>query len=156
MTACTHDYHYYLETNEAGWRCVCCHHKPGDPPGYSPELDREEIGRKVMAVLMDLDNAKVVSVSNGSHGDWIEARTAERCHKENRFDQYSIALFILELMTPSHAEYWSKVGSGIIAGDDPRPRCACGALSTSATLVNGDWFHQCSVCWLASTNDQPS
>lgn len=147
----THEFHWYLDEKhdaaacEAGWQCCSCGHRPGDPPGFSPEHDRKLIDHKVMAVLMDLDNSGVVRVGNGSAGDWLESTVATRCRTEKRFDQYSIALFILEAMTPGHAKFWAETSEAILAGNDPRRRCHCGALSTSSTLVDGDWVGRCSA-----------
>jgi hypothetical protein len=137
-----HDFHYYLATNEDGWKCVDCGLVPGEPPGFSPELDRKLTPRKVMAVLMTLDNSNIVSVSNGTMGESLESIVAGLCHRRQRFDQYSIALYLLDAMTKSHADYWAKVSEGVLSGNDPRTRCACGAL---ATIMQGAqaW---CSPC----------
>lgn len=123
------NYHYYPETNEAGWRCTDCDHRPGEPPGYSPQLDRKLIDFKVGAILMDACTANLIYVSNGSHGEFLAAKVADRCVREDRFDQYSILLYILEEMTQSHAEYWKGISDGVIAGKDPRDRCHCGQLA---------------------------
>jgi hypothetical protein len=126
-----HDYHWYSDgCNEAGWKCTACDHQPGEPPGFSPQLDRERIFWKVGAVLHDMTDADLISVSNGSEGDCLTAQIADRCVAENLFDQYSIQLFLLREMTPSHAEYWKEIGEGILTGNDPRDRCHCGKLAT--------------------------
>lgn len=128
--SCQHDYHWYQDfCTEAGWKCCMCSEKPGEPPGFSPELDRAEIERKVGAVMHDLRDADFIYISNGTGGDGLTAGIAERCKAEGRFDQASIALFILEAVTPSHAAYWKGVSDGIVAGKDPRRRCHCGRLA---------------------------
>jgi len=136
MKDCGHkEFYYYPAPNEAGWKCVDCGQKmPGDPAGYRPDLDRKEIRLKAGGLLNDLHNANLIYISNGSHGDHIEAKVADRCRREGRFDQYSILLLILEELTPSHAEYWKRVGDGVVSGNDPRSRCdeeGCGKLADS-------------------------
>jgi hypothetical protein len=126
--ACEHEFYYYPETNEAGWRCSACKFKPGEPAGFSPELDRSRTDMKVMSMLMDLTEQDLVSVSNGEHGEAIALAVTKRCHAAKRFDQYSILLFILELMTERHARYWADVSDAIVAGKDKRDRCHCGKL----------------------------
>jgi hypothetical protein len=108
-------------------------------------VDRERIGDKVMAMLSELDEAGIVCVSNGSEGANLENVVADRCRTEGRFDQYSIALFFLELMTNRHAVYWKTTSEAILAGKDPRGRCPCGALSTSSQHFAGEWTHRCSA-----------
>jgi hypothetical protein len=130
--ACQHDYYWHAAINEDGWRCGCGH-RPGEPPGFAPHLDRERIAEKVYAVLHSLHGEKLVYVSNGDHGDSLVAAVAKRCAAEGIYDQYSIALFLIEAMQPSRAEYWKRIGDGVIAGADPRERCACGALANHWT-----------------------
>lgn len=46
---CQHtDFYYYPSINEEGWKCVdqCGQLMPGDPPGFRPDLDRDQIYRK--------------------------------------------------------------------------------------------------------------
>lgn len=126
--ACEHEYHWYLAINEEGWRCCSCGDKPGEPPGYSPRLDRDEVQRKVWAVLSDLHDHNFVHVSNGSHGDFLTARVADQCVSTGRYDQKSIALFLLESLA-GDGEFWKLRGESIIAGNDNRDRCHCGALA---------------------------
>ncbi len=134
MQACCNDWHWYLTgTNEEGWRCCGCGKKPGEPPGFCPELDRALIHRKVFGILHDLHDSNVVYLSNSSMGEAIEACVAARCVEELRFDQYSIVLFILESLTPSHAKYWADLSEAIVAGNDSRRRCYCGQLATSSS-----------------------
>lgn len=133
---CEHDYHYFAEINEAGWRCPICGDKPGEPPGFSPQLDRKRLEMKVFAMLNTLHDADLIYISNGTMGDAVVDAVGARCWNEKRFDQYSILLFILELMADSHAEYWRKVSEAIMAGKDERPRCHCGKLSTVSSGDN--------------------
>lgn len=139
-----HEFYYYLNGNEEGWKCRCGF-VPGEPSGFSPALDRQLIETKVGGILMDMHNANLVYISNGSHGDYIEARVVDRCRKRGLFDQYSIARFILDELQPSHAKYWKKVSRGVLAGRDNRARCPCGALSTCSTLKNGENTYRCSA-----------
>lgn len=100
-------YFYYPAVNEDGWRDA-----DGNRIGYSAELDRSHIIIKVMGLLTALDNVDLARVSNGMDGDLLSARVADRCMAESRFDQYSILLFILELVAPGHAEYWAGRAKG--------------------------------------------
>lgn len=127
---CNHEYHYFPHINEAGWKCTWCQDKPGEPAGFSPQLDRERLEFKIFALLNDLTHHDLVYVSNGTGGDAIIADVETRCRKEQRYDQYSILLFLLDTMTERHALYWSKVSEAIMVGKDERARCYCGKLST--------------------------
>ena len=151
MSECDHELFYYPETNEAGWRCCHCDHKPGEPPGFSPQLDREQIDTKVGSILLDLHNGNFVHVSNGTGGEVLTEMVAERCKAEGRYDQYSIALFILEAMTARHAAYWREISDGIIAGKDPRPRCDCGKLPSIYT----DGKQYCWECREKTRGEEP-
>jgi hypothetical protein len=136
-----HDYQWKPDDcNEAGWFCVYCDHRPGEPAGFSPQLDRELIYWKVGGLLHDICDMDLIYISNGTGADLLTSAVADRCVKEGRFDQYSILLFILEEVTADHAKYWKGVSDGIVAGKDPRDRCACGTLANSWT--NGK--HYCS------------
>lgn len=139
MKECKHEeFYYYPEPcNEAGWKCAdrCGEKMPGDPPGYRPDLEREPeyLYLKIDGILRDADTANLVHVSNGSEGDHLVCAVGKRCVAEGRFDQYSILLFLLEEMTPSHAGYWKEISDGVVAGRDPRRRCVepdCGRLAT--------------------------
>jgi hypothetical protein len=136
-----HEFHYYSAINEDGWKCTDCGHRPGEPPGFSPELDRKLIWMKVGAILWDACAERLISVSNGSGADVLTSVVADRCVKEGRFDQYSILLYILEEETPEHAEYWKEISAGVLSGADPRDRCHCGKL---ATMRIGKVGHYCS------------
>jgi hypothetical protein len=126
-----HEYYYYPDTNEEGWKCVGCNDRPGEPPGFSPYLDRQLINIKAESLLMDLCRNDLIYISNNSEGEYLTASVAEKCRASNLYDQYSILHFILEVEAPSHAEYWKQVSEGILKGSDPRKRCACGRLATS-------------------------
>jgi len=138
-----HEFYWYPHQNEEGWKCAHCDFKPGEPPGFSPERDRLDTAGKVGAILMDMHNTNLIYVSNGSHGDHIEAVVAKRCQQRGLYDQYSIARFILDQLQPSHAKYWKKIGTGVFTGRDTRARCPCGALSTCSTLKNGENTYRC-------------
>lgn len=123
-----HEYHWYLdEPNEQGWRCCACQCKPGEPPGYSPHLDREEIERKVYGILSDLCMAKVAYVSNSSHGDGIVGAVTAWCRETDTYDQASIVAEITRGLA-GDGKFWRELGQAIVDGKDPRPRCWCGTL----------------------------
>jgi hypothetical protein len=127
---CQHDFHWYLQDcNEDGWMCCACKHKPGEPPGFSPELDRKEIERKAWAILHELCDAKFIYVSNSTAGDSISSHVADMCRGAGFYDQWSVAKCILDTLAPSHGTFWKGISDGIIAGKDPRDRCHCGRLS---------------------------
>ena len=100
--------------------------------GFSPELDRKRLYFKVYALLNTLHDSDLVYVSNGDMGESLIKAVSARCWNEKRFDQYSIALFLLELITDSHATYWAKVSEGVISGKDERARCHCGKLANGS------------------------
>ena len=127
---CEHDFHWYPSINEAGWRCTSCKLRPGEPAGYDPHLDRAELERKIGGLLLDMDHHKLISVSNGSHGDHIEWSVAKRCREAGLYDQSTIILYIVEEMQPGHAAYWQRISDGVVADADPRERCHCGALAS--------------------------
>lgn len=126
-----HEFHFYPDyAQERGWRCCFCSEKPGEPPGYSPQLDRERIEAKVYGILDTVHQADLIYISNSCHGDAIVSGVAERCREEGRYDQGSILAFIVGDQD-KHAEYWKKIGDSIIAGKDIRERCPCGKLANT-------------------------
>jgi hypothetical protein len=146
---CKHEslYWYPAPATEQGWKCADCKWQPGEPPGYSPQHDRSHLETKVWCVLNDLHNHEIVYVSNGSAGDGIVHDITATVRRSGKLDQYSIALAILKGMTPSHAKYWRETSIGILKGQDPRHRCACGKLATSYSgTSSGEWLRQCSEC----------
>lgn len=154
---CPHNLFWYAApANEEGWRCVECDFKPGEPPGYSPQTDRDHIDTKVGSVLMDLHTADIIYVSNGSEGDSITATVARRCVDEDIYDSVSIARFILEIEAgESHVKYWRETSAGVLSGNDTRHRCKCGALATSSTYFRGTVTRSCSACPDESLNGGP-
>ena len=133
---CTHAdlYWYAAPADEKGWRCASCDWRPGEDPGYSPEHDRSHIVTKVCSVLHDLHDAGIIYVSNSSGGESITASVARRCVDEKLYDSVSIARLILEIEGGErHAAFWRHRGEGIVAGNDPRRRCDCGALANIYT-----------------------
>ena len=143
---CTHSnsLFYFPHINEAGWKCADCGFQPGEPPGFSPQTDREEIWTKVYCLLNDFSNADLINISNGSEGDYLTAIVADKCKHADRYDQYTILRFILEEIQPGHADFWENISKGILAGKDPRDRCACGELATGRTHKNGKRVDYCS------------
>ena len=94
--------HWYWSINEEGW------HKNGVCLGYRPDLCKEHIESKVIGILLELSESEIFYISNGTEGDMLTSLVADRCIKENKYDQHSIVLFIAEHETPSHAEYWAS------------------------------------------------
>ncbi len=138
--------------NEKGWFCCECNAQPGEPPGYCPELDRQEIARKVDALLLALHDYDFTCVSNGSTGDWIVGATVHWCKDEGYYDQAAILQRLLryndgvpgsEEEGPNHSNYWKKVGDGVLGGKDPRSRCPCGALATRSRTYQGETTYAC-------------
>jgi hypothetical protein len=154
MSEHEHEFYYYLSVNEEGWRCCSCDFKPGEPPGFCPELDRDRLYTKVSGILHDIHDANIIYVSNGTAGDGLTSFIVERCKEEGRYDQESIALFILESSAPGHSRYWKPITDGILAGKDPRERCACGKLP--CVYTGGKRF--CSEChekhWRSELEDE--
>lgn len=138
-------YWYAAPANERGWKCVDCGWQPGEPSGFSPKHDRDLIGIKVGCILNDLHEAQIIYVSNGSAGDSITGLVVQRCRRTHSYDSVSIAKFILTIEGDErHAKFWREISDGILAGKDPRPRCACGQLATQWTLADGREFRACS------------
>ena len=139
--ACEHKRFIWIPTgpNERGWKCDSCDFKPGEPPGYDPQRDRSDIREKVHAVLFQLHLTDIVYVSNSDHGEWLAAEVATRCVREDTFDQLSIVRFLCEALDDDgkHSAHWRDQAQGILAGNDPRERCACGALAT-VFVVGGE------------------
>ena len=141
-----HEFYYYPSApNEDGWRCCGCDHKPGEPPGFSPELDRTRTFEKVNGLCMDLHDRDLVYFSNSDHGLGVADSVAGRCKAAGIYDQYSIVQWVFEAEA-SHAEYWRKISEDILAGKDGRSRCPCGLLSNSTRFAGGgrDPTHRCS------------
>lgn len=114
--------YWRLAANEDGWMCSCGRY-PGEPVGFDPVADKEQIAVKVHSILSELHEKEFIYIANGSEGDILETMVANRCRNENRFDQYSIIRFIMDLEAPSHADYWRKITMSIRDGRDPRDRC---------------------------------
>lgn len=118
--------------NETGWHCLECKLPiKGEPPGFSPKLDKMRIDLKVSAALIELHTFELIYISNSDAGDAIEAAVVNRCKRARRYDQWSVIFFIMdEITNPNHAKFWQKLGAAIRKGEDPRRRCHCGALAT--------------------------
>lgn len=115
--------------NEDGWGCPDCGHVlPGEPPGYSPQLDREETVSKVDSILQHLHHWDFIHISNSSEGDSAVHFIAGLCHELGLFDQLSIITLICQ--HKGSAKYWRELGEAILNGRDPRRRCDCGKLAT--------------------------
>lgn len=142
-----HEIYWYLApATETGWKCCGCDYQPGEPPGYDAHRDRAEIWTKVWCILNDLHDREVVYVSNGTGGDAIVTAAAGVCKERGLYDQYSIVATILECMNETHGGYWQRVGDGVRSGNDPRARCACGALATVSIGTKDGWLRRCRNC----------
>lgn len=127
-------YWYASPANEQGWKCVDCNWQPGEPAGFSPQYDRSHLHTKVSCIVHDLHDAEIIYVSNGSDGDALTAATTDRCRERGLYDSVSIARVVLEIEADDkHTAFWRDISEGIIAGRDPRDRCACGQLSRITT-----------------------
>lgn len=116
--------------NEAGWRCAqCCLPMPGEPPGFSPELDRSEIGEKVEAIAQFLQAYELLYFSNSTEGVCAVREIAMDCKALGLYDQYSIIRLLAGY--DNHADYWKDLSEKILSGNDPRRRCVCGKLASS-------------------------
>lgn len=146
-TTCKHEglYWHPAPANEQGWRCTDCGWQPGEPPGFSPVHDREHIDIKVGCILHLLHESEVIYVSNGSQGGTIVAYVVDICRRTRFFDSVTIARYILQLEGDKrHGAFWRDISDGIIAGKDPRDRCACGRLATMFRHENGKRVVACS------------
>lgn len=124
-------------TNENGWTCLKCGTKPGEPPGFCPDLDRSQIAIKVDCLLRDLVDANFVHVSNASDGAMLTDAVVYSCQKSGLFDQQYIIQKIVSAWIERHSEYWRKVSEGVLQGHDIRSRCPCGELATSTSRQGG-------------------
>lgn len=134
--ACAHSglYWYAAPSNERGWKCADCDWQPGEEPGFSPQHDRSHLRTKVECVMHDLHDASIIYVSNGGCGESLANAVTAACLARSLYDSVSIARVILEVEADEkHAKFWRDIGEGVVAGKDPRERCACGALSHVTT-----------------------
>ena len=144
---CLWDYNP-TKLNEEGWSCVNCGFVPGEPPGFCPQLDMEELPQKIEAILLfltgDTGPSRLVHVSNSSHGESIICSVYEWCCNSGRRDAKSIIHVIFD--DCGHSEYWAKIRDGVLSGNDVRDRCRCGALSTCTRMAKGKTEHICNTC----------
>ena len=94
--------YYYLSCNENGWKCLNCKTELG----FSPDLDREYIDRKVDGILHDLVHGNFLYISNNSEGSFIVAKVCDRCFELEKFDQLTIFQEILQHIQPRFSSYW--------------------------------------------------
>lgn len=140
QSTCTHNglCWYAAPATEAGWKCADCSWQPGEPPGFSPQHDRSHLSTKVWCITNDLHDASIIYVSNGTSGDALAAAATTLCQQRKLYDSTSIARVILELDADDrHARFWRDISEGILAGRDPRDRCACGKLSRITSWLDG-------------------
>lgn len=137
---CKHDglYWYAAPADEKGWRCADCGWQPGEDPGYSPQHDRSHLSLKVGCIIQDLHDREIIYVSNGTCGEVLTSQSVALCIERRLYDSVSIARVVLELEADDeHAKFWRDRGEGIVAGADPRHRCACGKLANVSTSEGG-------------------
>lgn len=133
--------------NEDGWLCLECEAKPGEPPGFCPQLDRQDTAGKVFDILNQLHDLNFTYVSNGSMGDGMVGRVVYTCRKSGVYDQESIVVRLLRAGAGHHAAFWKKISLGVIRGQDERNRCACGKLATRSHYPgDGTTKHTCGDC----------
>lgn len=111
---------YYMPgaPNETGWKCAC-----GELLGFRPDLDHRRLEDKVYGLLLELHERKFLYVSNGTMSMVITDNVATRCVREDRYDQLSILLFILEdgnLDVAGHAKFWREQARQPDAGVEVR------------------------------------
>lgn len=123
-------YWYAEPANERGWRCADCGFQPGEEPGYSPQHDRDLLRTKVWCIVMDLHDKEIIYVSNSDCGEALTNQVTRLCRDRQVCDSVSIARIALEIeANDRHASFWRERHVGILAGKDPRSRCACGKLA---------------------------
>lgn len=130
--SCCHGglYWHAAPADERGWRCSDCGWQPGEEPGYSPEHDRSHLQTKVSCIVHTLHEAEIIYVSNGECGEQLTSAATNLCRARNWYDSVAIASVVLEIEgDDDHIRFWRDMGEGILAGKDPRNRCACGKLA---------------------------
>lgn len=146
--SCPHHGLYWFAdpANERGWKCTDCDWRPGEEPGFSPAHDRSHLETKVGCILMTMHEAEVIYVSNGIDGDRLTSLVTKYCSERSLYDSVSIARVILEHEgSDRHARFWRDISEGILAGKDPRTRCACGKLATQWRISAGVSTPACSM-----------
>jgi hypothetical protein len=138
----TQDFCWTTSPTEKGWVCMNCEEQPGEPPGFSPALDREYTDIKVYCILVLLHEHNFVHVSNNTVGSGIVATVTRQCKEADIYDQYSIIQMLMVQM--DHAAYWAETARSIVAGKDRRTRCACGELATCHQIGGAS---KCSNCY---------
>lgn len=147
---CKHDglYWYAAPANEQGWKCSDCGWQPGEPPGFSPQHDRSHLRVKVSCIVMTLHESEVIYVSNSECGEGMTDLITKRCRERGWYNSVSIARAVLEFEGDSdHVRFWREISEGILAGKDPRARCACGQLATVFSIGPNGKHQLCSDCW---------
>ena len=85
-------------------------------------------------------------MSNSTHGEGLTDDIVTAVAATGNFDQYTILAAILNAMAPHHAAYWRKIGDGVRSGNDPRRRCACGALACVYSGAISGAIATCGTC----------
>lgn len=145
---CAHEYRWDPAVNEEGWVCIYCDHKPGEPPGFDPARDRDDIERKCDDILHHLHMQGWFGSMSSATGEGMVCHAVDRCRETGCYDQHSIVAFLVGGHEGSHAAYWRRIAEGVLSGNDKRERCPCGALATSySSKGGGKWTHRCSAHW---------
>jgi hypothetical protein len=113
-TAPTWDPHH--GPNEEGWGCDDC----AETLGYRPDLDRSDTYEKVRSTLFWFHDSKLIYISNGTMSDIVAENVAQRCARENRYDQWTILRFILEDPNlATHGDFWANRAERYLLGGEP-------------------------------------
>ena len=146
---CEHEFYWSAPAiNEVGWFCITCRHKPGEPPGFDPQLDRELISEKCSAILGELVDTGWFCPMNSDVGLAMSAAAARACVDTGCFDQQTIVATLMGSpsgihSSVSYAAYWKQISEGILSGHDERARCHCGELATAFKIGKGQSIGTC-------------
>lgn len=88
----THDFQYYAEINDEGWKCCNCQYKPPHDEQEKMNKDIKRLEMKIFGIADDLNSQHFIYISNGSTGEAIQSNVYYECKKAKRFDQ----LFIVQ------------------------------------------------------------
>lgn len=104
--------------NEEGWACHDCDVELG----FRPDLDRSHTELKVSGLVFEFHHSQLIYISNGTMGEIIAENVAGRCREENRYDQFSILVFILEdpnLDSAHRGTFWQNRAERWLLGGEP-------------------------------------
>lgn len=139
---CTHEWVWKPSINEDGWHCFFCSVKPGEPAGYSPQIDRDLLEEKIEQIISTLHDSQLLYISNNDYAIYLINAVKNLCQENKKFDQYSIVEYIFRELS-DHGDYWKIIGDNILAGNDQRARCLCGQLATCFRSSGGQKTYSC-------------